>query len=93
MIFKMKIREPWWGAWSKFDWPHGTWGVGLKKDEVDMAAKTAESILRVQVVRFKKEYDIDPRKVQEYAQTNDTHHIAKGVKLYVVPHTLLEGKE
>lgn len=86
---KVKIKEPWWGAFKKFGWPQGTWGVGLNKREVDAAA-TQNKMLDIHIWKFKGIFYVPAREVQAYAKEKNTMYTAKaGTRLYVVPSSIL----
>ena len=87
----IKINEPWWGAWKQFGWANRSWGVGLKKADVESAIVNGQT-LEIFIRKNKKSYTIDPAKVKEYSQTNKTQFLAKhDTLLYVVPEFLLNG--
>lgn len=85
----VKIKEPWWGAWKNFGWKKGTWGIGISKTIVDVAA--AQSLdLKIEVWKFKSIYVIPAQDIVDYVTANNTAHIAKGTVLYVIPSTMLQ---
>ena len=87
---KIRIQEPWWGAWKIFGWAKPVWGVGFKAKDINKAIKNKEKVF-LKVYTFKETYVISPVTVKNYAELNKTIHIARhGTKLYVVPSTKLK---
>lgn len=87
---KIRIQEPWWGAWKKFGWAKGIWGVGFKAKDIDKAIKNKQQ-LEVQIYKFKDKYTISPVTVRNFAEKNNSVYIARHkTKLYVVPNTKLK---
>lgn len=85
---KVTIKEPWWGAHTKFGWAKGTWGVGLNKRDIDFAALKDEWI-DLAIWKFKMTYRVSARAIKDYATEHKTTHVAKGTVLYVIPSTLI----
>lgn len=80
---KIEIREPWYSAWQKFGWPKGTWGVGIKAKDVQVAQELGEDI---HLAVGKKSYLVKPTRIKDYAETNNTKFRARyNTVLYVVP--------
>ena len=87
---KIKIKEPYWGAWKKYGWAKKTWGVGFSVAKVNKAIKLGEKI-EVNIWKFKTNYIVDPKKIKDFATSTDTIFEARQkTKLYVVPYMLLE---
>jgi len=87
---KIKIQEPWWGAWKTFGWAKGIWGVGFKAKDIQDAILKKEQV-NVVVGTFKEELTISPVTVKNFAEKNGTTFTARrGTKLYVVPNTKLK---
>ena len=87
-ILSVVIDAPYWGAWKKFGWEKGTWGVGIKKQKVEAAKVAGYDLFKISV--NKAQYFISPEFVETYALENNSIHKAKqGVTLYVVPCTEL----
>ncbi len=59
------ILVPFWGAWTKYGWSKGEFGVGLAKDRIDKLAKQNKSII-VKVSTKNQEYTISAKKVQTF---------------------------
>lgn len=77
----MKLKEPWWGAWSKFGWEKGTPGFGLKADEVESALG---DIIEVQTRG--EAYRLDALTiVEECTKHNWTYTARNNTRLYVMP--------
>ena len=90
---KIKIQEPWWGAWKKFGWANKIWGVGFKKKDIMKAIKKKEQI-ELKIWEFKEDYMISPITVYNYVQKHRTTHLARhNTLLYVVPNVLLKKKK
>lgn len=86
----VRIQEPYWGAWKKFGWAKGIWGVGFKAKDIDKAIKSKEQ-LEVTIYKFKDTYKISPVTVRNFAEKNNCTYTARhGTKLYVVPNTKLK---
>lgn len=87
----IKIQEPWWGAWKKFGWADGIWGVSISKDRVEKAIENKEKII-LNIWKFKRKFSVSPITVKNYAQKNKTQNLARmnrKVLLYCIPQTLL----
>jgi hypothetical protein len=90
-IRKIEIQKPWWGAYSRFGWAKGIWGVGFKKVMIDEAIENNE-ILEVYFHSNQKTYRISPITVKRYSQLRKTQFLVRhNTLLYVVPQTLLSG--
>ncbi len=86
----IKIQEPYWGAWQKFGWAKGIWGVGIAVNEIEKAIVKKEPII-ITIHGFKEKYQISPTTVKNYAEKNNTKYLAMfNRELYVVPQTELE---
>lgn len=58
------IRQPFWGAWTKYGWQKGDWGIGLNKDRIDKLAEKNENAI---VKYYKSDWKvIEAKKVQKY---------------------------
>lgn len=89
MPVTLKIKEPWWGAFKRFGWPKGTWGVGLNKRDVDAAAKS-DDLVDLHIWKFKTVYRTSAKAIQEYAKGHNTLYTARaGTQLYVIPSTMI----
>ena len=89
----IRIQEPWWGAWKRFGWAKGIWGVSFSKKVVDKAIKDKEKLF-VHIWKFKTRYIISPVTVKNYAQKNNTENKARhNTILYCVPQTLLKKEK
>jgi len=85
---KLRIREPYWTAWRLYGWKKDTWGIGIDTRKVDLAIKHRENI-ELSIYTYEDIFIADPRKVKEYSIENKTMQTTKGVKLYIVPSTIL----
>lgn len=89
---EIKIQEPWWGAWEKFGWAKGIWGVSIAKHKIEEAIKNKEKVY-LNIWKFKKRYEVSPVTVKNYSQKNKTQNLARGnskVILYCIPQTELK---
>lgn len=93
---KIVVQEPWWGAWSRFSWAKGIWGVGLDSNKVKNAIKKKQK-LEVHIKYFGSTFTISPTRVRNYAEENNTIFMAgkakRKTKLYVIPYTKLVKKK
>lgn len=86
---KIKIQEPYWGAFKRFGWAKGIWGIGLARKDIYKAIINKERVY-IKIYKFKDEFDISPITVRNYALKNKTMYKARYNNwLYVVPSTLL----
>lgn len=77
----IKLREPWWGAHSKFGWEKGVAGLGLNSEEVDAASgEMIEIQTRGEAYRIKADDVIDM-----CTKNNWTFTAKNNTVLYVVP--------
>lgn len=87
---KIKIIEPWWGAWSKFGWGEKIPGIGFKANLVDTLAKMHEKIT-VTIGMDKTEYEIAAVTIQNLAKKYKSTYLARfGTPLYVIPQNALK---
>jgi hypothetical protein len=88
---KITIREPYWGFWTKYNLPQGTWGISIAKDKVKKAFKDAE-VIEVTILKMGK-FKIKPIKIINYVEKHHTKSLARlnnRTVLYGIPGTLLE---
>jgi len=57
---KINIREPFYGAWKKYGWKKGVWGVGIKQSEIMKAGIYGEKIY-ITLRDEPTEYMINPK--------------------------------
>lgn len=89
----IKIREPYWGAWKKYGWEKGRWGIGLKADVVDEVAGV-NGILRIEIGKVNETLKIKAKVVQHFAKENNTEFTAKNkTRLYVIPKVINHDKQ
>lgn len=88
---KVTIREPYWGFWSKYDLPQGTWGISIAKSRV-MKARRLKEDLEITILKMGK-FKIKPITVINYVLKHHTQSFARlngRTLLYGIPGTLLE---
>jgi len=89
---RIDIQEPWWGAWKRYGWAKGIWGVGFKKEDIEKAIENKQK-LEVKVGSKDILYEISPVTVKNYSQKYKTQFLARhNAILYVVPNTRLRKK-
>jgi hypothetical protein len=87
---KITIHEPWWGAWSKFNWPKPIWGIGIKKKDILEALQKGERVF-IHVDRLNEDYWFSPDKVYAYCKQRKAMYLAgKKTLLYVIPKFMME---
>ena len=83
------IRVPYYGAYVKYNWKKGDWGIGLKKDRIDELAKSDKTII-VSYGKSKQEYTIKAKKVQSYPiETIKSYN----TKVYIIPKSILNYRK
>jgi hypothetical protein len=87
---KVTIREPFWSAWSKYNWPKPCWGLGIKKEQLFDAVKSGEK-LEIHVDRIGQDFTADPQRLIDYCMKKKAKFIAgRRTILYVAPSFLLD---
>ena len=83
------INVPYFGAYVKYGWKYGDWGIGLSKSRVDELAKYKATLI-VSYGKKDQEYTISAKKAQTYPIEE-----VKGynTKLYIVPKSSLYFKQ
>lgn len=41
----LELKEPYWGAWTRFNWPERTEGYSINKDAIDKAVELNKKIM------------------------------------------------
>ena len=78
---KIDIRQPFFGAWKKYGWPKGTWGIGIKRKKITDAGLKGEKIT-ITLRGKPTEYQITPKKALIHGKL----FMAKfNTKLLVIP--------
>ncbi len=82
------IRTPYFGAWTKYGWEKGDWGIGLNKERIDLLA-LRDMPARVTYGKDARTYMIPAKEVQKYP--------VEGIKesdteVYIVPKSALNIK-
>lgn len=78
----IKLRKPWFRAWTLFGWSKDTPGVGID-DRLLKKAKNKEEEL---VIEFDDGslFTASPKMIEEYSKNHRTRHIMKKT-LHVIP--------
>ena len=83
------IKIPYFGAWKKYGWKKGDWGMGLEKKRIDSIAKY-NGIAIVGYYKSDQKYIILAKKVQSYPKKKIKDY---NIYVYVVPRSVIEYKE
>lgn len=79
----VKLREPYWDAWQKYNWEKGIEGLGVREALV----RTAEMSGKKLMIRFKYgDYEITAKKARAMVELYKSNFVARdGTKLIVIP--------
>lgn len=82
---KIHIREPYYGAASKFGWTKGDFGVGVVENRIVSAILSKEK-LEIKVGKDTDEYVIGPQTFWDKAKGYNAQHTARdGSIIWLVP--------
>lgn len=85
------IKEPWWGAWVKFNWEADTPGIGISEDLLKYASANKRKLKLTYYKNRSFKYLITPRQFMLTATACGGEYIARNkTKLYVIPVTAFE---
>lgn len=86
LIFK--IREPYWGAWQRYGWDKGVWGVGLNLRRLKRAKD--KGIKQVLIKTQGKTYQVSMLTLTRLFRSDRPVEVKRNTQLMVVPKTKLE---
>ncbi len=84
-IYKLTLRQPWWGAWKQFGWDKGVPGFGIAKDKL-----MTNDMVEVHLNGLK--YLISSQEALQLAQRYNSYFVTKtGIKLVSIPKTAFKS--
>lgn len=86
LIFK--IREPYWGAWKRYGWDRGVWGVGLNLKRLKSGKE--RGVKEVLIKTRGETYQISMLSLTRLFRKERPVERKKGIQLLVVPNKILK---
>ncbi len=83
-----KIKEPYWGAWKRYGWDKGVWGVGLNLHRIKKAKDQGAKEVIVQTNN--QTYTVTIRSLTRLFRSERPVERKRGVQLLVVPNKILK---
>lgn len=83
---RFHINYPYFGAWTKYGWKVGDWGIGLNKFRVDKLAEQNKDLI-VSYYTSSRRYMIKAKKVQTYPVERVKDY---DMFVYIIPKSVLK---